>query len=175
MTPMTQWQHLVRDVPDFPKPGILFKDITPVLADAAAFAAAVSAMAEPWRDAGLHAVAGIESRGFILGAAMAQALGTGFVPVRKPGRLPAETLSQDYALEYGTDRLEVHVDAVPPGAKVLLVDDVLATGGTLVAALDLLRRQGAEVAGAAVLFEMRALGGRERWADGTPLLAAAAY
>lgn len=175
MTPMSQWQHLVRDVADFPRPGILFKDITPVLADAGAFAAAVAQMVEPWRDAGLHAVAGIESRGFILGAAMAQVLGTGFVPVRKPGRLPAQTLSQDYALEYGTDRLEVHVDAVPPGAKVLLVDDVLATGGTLVAALGLLRRQGAEVAGAAVLFEMRALGGRARWADGTPLLAAAAY
>src|SRR5690554_777763 len=175
MTPMTQWQHLVREVPDFPKPGILFKDITPVLADAGAFAAAVSAMAEPWRDGGLHAVAGIESRGFILGAAMAKALGTGFVPIRKPGRLPAETLSQDYALEYGTDRLEVHVDAVPPGAKVLLVDDVLATGGTLVAGQELMRRQGAEVAGAAVLFEMRALRGRERWTNGTPLLAAAAY
>lgn len=172
---MSQWQRLVRDVPDFPKPGILFKDITPVLADPEAFSTAVSQMVEPWRGTGLHAVAGIESRGFILGAAMALALGTGFVPVRKPGRLPAKTLSQDYALEYGSDRLEVHADAVPPGAKVLLVDDVLATGGTLLAALELLRRQGAEVSGAAVLFEIRALRGRERWADGTPLLAAAAY
>ena len=175
MTPMSQWQRLVRDVPDFPKPGILFKDITPVLSDADAFRAAVLEMVEPWRGAGLHAVAGIESRGFILGAAMAQALGTAFVPVRKPGRLPAATLSQDYALEYGTDRLEVHTDAVPPGAPVLLVDDVLATGGTLVAGLELLRRQGAEVAGAAVLFEMLALRGRERWTAQTPLLAAAAY
>lgn len=175
MTPMSQWQRLVRDVPDFPKPGILFKDITPVLSDADAFRAAVLEMVEPWRGAGLHAVAGIESRGFILGAAMAQALGTGFVPVRKPGRLPAATLAQDYALEYGTDRLEVHTDAVPPGAPVLLVDDVLATGGTLVAGLELLRRQGAEVAGAAVLFEMLALRGRERWTAQTPLLAAAAY
>ena len=172
---MTQWQHLVRDVPDFPRPGILFKDITPVLADPDGFATAIAAMAEPWRDAGLGAVAGIESRGFILGAALAQALDTGFVPVRKPGRLPARTLSQDYALEYGTDRLEVHVDAVPPGARVLLVDDVLATGGTLLAGLSLLRRQGAEVVGAAVLFEMLALGGRARWDDPTPLLAATAY
>ncbi|MGY0633743.1 adenine phosphoribosyltransferase [Luteimonas sp. A478] len=175
MTPMSQWQHLVRDVPDFPKPGILFKDITPVLADAGAFAAAVSQMMDPWRDGALDAVVGIESRGFILGAAMAQALGTGFVPVRKPGRLPADTLSQDYALEYGTNQLQIHVDALPPRARVLLVDDVLATGGTLVAALDLLRRQGAEVAGASVLFEMLALGGRARWTDATPLLAAAAY
>lgn len=172
---MTQWQHLVRDVPDFPRPGILFKDITPVLADAAAFAAAIAEMAEPWRHARLDAVVGIESRGFILGAALAQALGTGFVPVRKPGRLPARTLSQDYALEYGTDQLQIHVDALPPGARVLLVDDVLATGGTLQAALLLLRRQGAEVVGAAVLFEMRALGGRARWSDSLPLLAAAAY
>ena len=139
---MTQWQHLVRDIPDFPKPGILFKDITPVLSDASAFATAVTEMTHPWRETGLHAVAGIESRGFILGAAMAKALETGFVPIRKPGRLPAQTLSQDYALEYGTDRLEVHVDAVPPGAKVLLVDDVLATGGTLVAGRELLRAEG---------------------------------
>lgn len=172
---MSQWQHLVRDVPDFPKPGVLFKDITPVLADADGFAAAIAAMAEPWRDAGLDAVVGIESRGFILGAALAQTLGTGFVPVRKPGRLPAHTLSQDYALEYRTDRLEIHVDALPPQSRVLLVDDVLATGGTLQAGLSLLRRQGAEVAGAAVLFEMLALGGRDRWSDPAPLLAAAAY
>ncbi|MEN1944380.1 adenine phosphoribosyltransferase [Luteimonas sp. MJ293] len=172
---MSQWQRLVRDVPDFPKPGILFKDITPVLADAGAFNAAVGQMVDPWHDAALHAVVGIESRGFILGAAMAQTLGTGFVPVRKPGRLPAETLSQDYALEYGTNQLQIHVDALPPRARVLLVDDVLATGGTLVAALELLRRQGAEVVGAAVLFEMLALDGRERWTDASPLLAAAAY
>lgn len=172
---MSQWQHLVRDVPDFPKPGILFKDITPVLADATGFAAAIAAMAEPWREVGVDAVAGIESRGFILGAALAQALGTGFVPVRKPGRLPARTLSQDYALEYGTNRLEVHVDALPPRARVLLVDDVLATGGTLLAGLSLLRRQGAEVVGASVLFEMLALDGRANWGDIAPLRAAAAY
>lgn len=172
---MRQWHHLLRDVPDFPRPGILFKDITPVLSDAGGFAAAIADMAEPWRDARVDAVVGIESRGFILGAALAQALGSGFVPVRKPGRLPARTLSQDYALEYGSDRLEVHVDALPPASRVLLVDDVLATGGTLQAALSLMRRQGAEVAGAAVLLEMLELGGRARWTDAAPLRSAAAY
>lgn len=173
--PMTDWLSLVRDVPDFPKPGILFKDITPLLADAVAFAAAVGTMCDPWRDARLDAVVGIESRGFILGAAMARELGTGFVPVRKPGRLPARTLSQDYALEYGTNQLQIHADALPAGARALVVDDVLATGGTLEAALLLLRRQGATVAGAAVLFEIDGLGGRARWRDASPLLAAATY
>ena len=172
---MSQWQHLVRDVADFPKPGILFKDITPVLADGEGFAAAIVDMAEPWRGVALGAVVGIESRGFILGAALAQVLGTGFVPVRKPGKLPARTLSQDYALEYGRDRLEVHADALPPRARVLLVDDVLATGGTLRAALSLMHRQGADVVGAAVLVEMLALGGREGWDQEVPLRAAAAY
>ena len=172
---MKQWQALVRDVPDFPRPGILFKDITPVLADADGFAAAVAAMVEPWRGAALDAVVGIESRGFILGAALAQALGTGFVPVRKPGRLPADTLSQDYALEYGTDQLEVHVDALPTGARVLLGAAGLAPGGTLRAARARLRRQGAAGLGAAGLFEMLALGGRAHWDEAVPLLAAAAY
>jgi adenine phosphoribosyltransferase len=173
--PPATWQSRVRDVADFPKPGILFKDITPVLADAGAFAAAIADLCAPWRDTRLDAVVGIESRGFILGAAMAQALGTGFVPVRKPGRLPAAVLSQDYALEYGTNQLQIHADALPPGARALVVDDVLATGGTLEAALLLLRRQGAEVAGAAVLFEILGLGGRARWTDASPLVAAMAY
>lgn len=172
---MSQWQHLLRDVPDFPKPGVLFKDITPVLADASGFATAIAELAEPWRGCRMDAVVGIESRGFILGAALAHALGTGFVPVRKPGRLPARTLSQDYALEYGVDRLEVHADALPPASRVLLVDDVLATGGTLQAGLALMRRQGAEVLGAAVLLEMKALGGRSRWTEEAPLHAAAVY
>ncbi|WP_425491825.1 adenine phosphoribosyltransferase [Luteimonas saliphila] len=169
---MSDWFRLVRDVPDFPKPGIVFKDIAPVLADADAFAAAVAAMAAPWRDAPPDAVAGIESRGFILGAALAHALGCGFVPVRKPGKLPGRTLALDYALEYGSDRLEVHVDALPPGARVLVVDDVLATGGTLRAATALLRRQGAEVVGADVLVELAFLRGRQRWDDPVPLRAA---
>lgn len=166
---MTHWPSLIRDIPDFPGPGIVFKDITPLLADGAAFAQAVAGMAAPWRDAPPQAVIGIESRGFILGAAMAQLLGCGFVPVRKAGKLPGRTLSQEYALEYGTDRLEVHVDALPPGARVLLVDDVLATCGTLNAAAALARRQGMVLAGASVLLELSALGGRARWQDPAPL------
>lgn len=172
---LSEYLSLVRDVPDFPKPGIVFKDITPLLADGEALAAAIRAMAGPWRDARLEAVAGIESRGFILGTALALELGTGFVPVRKPGKLPATVLSESYALEYGSDSLQVHADAVPPGARVLLVDDVLATGGTLRAALNLLRRQGAEVAGAGVLIELAALSGRARWPQDVPLRAVLSF
>ncbi|WP_394003730.1 adenine phosphoribosyltransferase [Luteimonas sp. WGS1318] len=160
---MAHWSTLLREIPDFPKPGIVFKDITPVLADRHAFAAAIEAMAAPWREAPPAAFLGIESRGFIFAAALAQTLGTGFVPVRKPGKLPARTLQHDYALEYGRDRLEIHTDAVPEGASVVLVDDVLATGGTLAAALALARAQGAHVLGAAVLVELPGLGGRARW------------
>ncbi|MEO8365046.1 MAG: adenine phosphoribosyltransferase [Pseudoxanthomonas sp.] len=172
---MPHWQTLLRDVPDFPRPGILFKDITPVLADADAFAAAVAEMAAPWRDQRLDAVVGIESRGFILGAALALELGTGFVPVRKPGKLPARTLSLDYTLEYGSDRLQIHVDALPFGARVIVIDDVLATGGTLKAALALTRQQGAEVVAAAVLLELGFLEARTHWTDPAPLLAAAVF
>ena len=172
---MSHWQTLLRDIPDFPRPGILFKDITPVLADAEAFAAAIAQMATPWRGERLDAVVGIESRGFILGAALAHELGAGFVPVRKPGKLPARTLSLDYALEYGNDRLQIHADALPPGARVIVVDDVLATGGTLKAALALTRRQGAEVIGAAVLLELGFLGARAHWTDPAPLLATAIF
>ncbi|TDK24357.1 adenine phosphoribosyltransferase [Luteimonas aestuarii] len=172
---MADWTRLIRDIPDFPKPGIVFKDISPVLADAAAFADAVEAMAAPWRAAPPQAVLGVEARGFILGAAMAQALGCGFVPVRKPGKLPGPVLAQDYALEYGSDRLEVHVDALPAHSRVVVVDDVLATGGTLAAAVALAQRQGMAVAGAAVLVELSALAGRTRWMHPLPLLAAAAW
>jgi len=172
---MPHWQTLLRDVPDFPKPGILFKDITPVLADADAFAAVVAEMAAPWRGERLDAVVGIESRGFILGAALAHGLGTGFVPVRKPGKLPARTLSLDYALEYGSDRLQIHADALPAGARVIVVDDVLATGGTLKAALALTRQQGAEVIGAAVLLELGFLDARAHWTDPAPLLATVTF
>lgn len=168
---LSDYLPLVRDVPDFPKPGIVFKDITPLLANGDAFAVAIRTMAEPWHDAGLDAVVGIESRGFILGAALALELGVGFVPVRKPGKLPATVLSESYALEYGSDSLQVHADALPPGARVLLIDDVLATGGTLRAASNLLRRQGAEVAGAAVLIELAALEGRAGWPQDLPLRA----
>ena len=160
---MPDWRSLVRDVPEFPKPGVVFKDITPLLADADGYAAAIDAMAAPWRGVALDAVLAIESRGFILGAALARALGTGFVPIRKPGKLPARVHAQDYDLEYGSDRLEIHADALVPGARVLLVDDVLATGGTLRAALALAQRQGTIVVGAAVLLEITALEGRARW------------
>lgn len=166
---MTEYLSLIRAIPDFPKPGIVFRDVTPLLADRAAFAAAIRALAEPWRDARPDAVAGIEARGFIFGAALARELDTGFVPVRKPGKLPAASLSESYALEYGSDSLQVHADALPAGSRVLLVDDVLATGGTLRAALNLLRRQGAAVVGATVLIELSALDGRAHWPRDVPL------
>jgi len=169
---MTDWTRLIRDVADFPKPGIVFKDITLVLADAAGFAAAIDAMAAPWRGQAIDAVIAIEARGFILGAALAQTLGVGFVPVRKPGKLPGRRLSQSYALEYGEDTLEVHADAVHAGACVLLVDDVLATGGTLDATRALVERLDARIVGAAVLIELAALGGRGRWHGTAPLEAA---
>lgn len=170
------WARRVRDVPDFPKPGIVFKDITPMLGDAIDFAAAIDAMAAPWRDAGIEAVLAIEARGFILGAPLARALGAGFVPARKPGKLPGRTLRQayalEYALEYGEDALELHADALRPGARVLLADDVLATGGTLAAAHALAMQAGAHVVGATVLIELAALGGRARWQDAAPIEAA---
>ena len=172
---MSDWPALIRDIPDFPKPGIVFKDITPLLADADGFAAAVDALVAPWRGVALDAVLGIEARGFILGAAAARALGTGFVPVRKPGKLPARVHAQDYALEYGSDRLEMHADAVTPGARVLIFDDVLATGGTLAAALALARRQGAMVVGATVLLELGNLRGRARWDADVTLETVLAY
>ncbi len=172
---MSDWQRLLRDIPDFPKPGILFKDITPLLADARGFADAIAALAAPWRDTALDAVVGVESRGFILGAALAHALGVGFVPVRKPGKLPGRTLQLEYALEYGSGHLHIHADALPPGARVIVVDDVLATGGTLRAALTLTRQQGARVLGAAVLVELGFLGARAGWEDPAPLLAAIAF
>ena len=155
--------RFVRDVPDFPKPGIVFKDLTPLLADARAFAGAIAALIAPFRDDGVDRVVGIEARGFIFGAAAAHALGAGFVPMRKPGKLPARTIGVDYALEYGKDRLEMHADALVRGERVLLVDDVLATGGTLAAAASLCEHAGASLAGAAVMAEIVTLHGRERW------------
>ena len=169
------WTDLLRDIPDFPKPGILFKDITPVLADGDAFAEAIAAMAEPWRGVVLDAVVGVEARGFILGAALARELDAGFVPVRKPGKLPGHTLSQHYGLEYGRDRLEIHADALPAGARVIVVDDVLATGGTLNAALALVERQGARIVGTGVLVELGFLEARTGWTHPAPLHACAIY
>ncbi|MGE8287399.1 MAG: adenine phosphoribosyltransferase [Stenotrophomonas sp.] len=176
MTPVyPEWSRTIRDVADFPKPGILFKDITPLLADAKAFDAAVKAMAAPWRAAGVQAVLGVEARGFILGAALALELGAGFVPVRKPGKLPGATLQQEYTLEYRSDRIEVCADAIAPGTRVVLVDDVLATGGTLAAALLLAGQLEAQVLGAAVLVELDGLGGRARLPAGVPLQATLVY
>lgn len=159
----------VRDVRDFPKPGIVFKDLTPLLAHGEAFAATIDALVEPFRDARIAGVVGIEARGFIFGAAAARALNAGFIPMRKPGKLPARTLTIDYALEYGSDRLEVHADAVAKGERVLLIDDVLATGGTLAAAAALCELLGADVVGAAVVAEIAALSGRARWKSRSPL------
>ncbi|WP_372013478.1 adenine phosphoribosyltransferase [Pseudoxanthomonas sp. 10H] len=170
-TQVPPWAALIREVPDFPSPGVVFRDIAPLLADADALAAMLSALAAPWRAAGIEAVAGTESRGFILGAALARELGAGFVPLRKPGKLPGPLLEEAYALEYGSDRLQMQAAALPPGTRVLLVDDVLATGGTLAAAARLIGRQGAMLAGAAVLIELAGLRGRERWPASVPLRA----
>jgi adenine phosphoribosyltransferase len=150
----------IRDVRDYPQPGIVFKDITPLLADGPALAAVVAALAAGHGD--IRKVVGIEARGFILAAPVACCLRAGFVPVRKEGKLPAETYSETYQLEYGTATVEVHTDAFEPGERVLIVDDVLATGGTAAAAASLVRRSGAEVAGITVLLELGFLGGRAR-------------
>jgi adenine phosphoribosyltransferase len=158
----THLRAAVRDVPDFPKPGIMFKDITPLLGDAALFARATDAMAEPFRELGVSHVAAVESRGFILGAPVARSLGAGFIPVRKRGKLPYRTEAMEYALEYGTDHLEVHVDACSVGRRVLVVDDVLATGGTAAAACALLERIGGTVVGCTFLLTLEALGGSRR-------------
>jgi len=153
---------LIRDVPDFPKPGIVFKDITPLIKDAEGFRLAVQQLAAPFQDKNIDVVVGIESRGFIFGAAVAQALGTGFVPVRKPGKLPAKTHRVTYDLEYGTDSVDIHVDAIEPGQRALIVDDLLATGGTLKAACRLVEACGGIVAGIAVLVELDFLHGRDK-------------
>ena len=152
---------LVRDVPDFPRTGVVFRDITPLLADAGAFADAVARLAEPFADQ-VDVVAGVEARGFIFAAPVAERLGAGFVPIRKPAKLPWDTVSASYELEYGIDTLEMHRDAVAAGQRVLLVDDVLATGGTAAAALGLLQSSGAELVGVAFLIELAFLGGRSR-------------
>ena len=151
---------LIRDVPDFPKPGVTFRDFTPLLADAPGLALAVELMANPFRGKAIDLVVGAESRGFIFGTAIAQSLSAGFVPIRKEGKLPRETRSVSYALEYGNDQLQIHADAIPRGARVLLVDDLVATGGTLGACVSLLEGSGAIMAGITVLIELAGLGGR---------------
>ncbi|MFK7961075.1 MAG: adenine phosphoribosyltransferase [Phycisphaerales bacterium] len=160
--PVDRLRALIRDVPDFPKPGIVFRDFTPLLADPAALALAVELMANPFRGRGIELVIGAESRGFIFGTAIAQALSAGFVPIRKAGKLPHSAFGVDYELEYGTDRLELHSDALRRGQRVLLVDDLIATGGTLVACTQLLEMAGAELAGISVLIELAALNGRSQ-------------
>ncbi len=154
----------IRDIPDFPRPGIVFKDITPVLADAQLFGRVIDGLGAPFRGAGITKVVGIESRGFLFAAPLALALGAGLAIVRKPGKLPWQTVRETYALEYGTDCLEMHVDALSAGDRVLVVDDVLATGGTAAATGRLVTRQGAELIGYAFVLELAFLHGSERLA-----------
>lgn len=159
---LTHLRGMIHDVPDFPKKGIVFKDFTPMLADPGGLALAVELMANPYRGQGIGAVVGAESRGFIFGTAIAQSLSAGFVPIRKPGKLPRSVHGVDYSLEYGKDRLEIHGDAIKAGQRVLLVDDLLATGGTLRACCQLLEKLGVTIAGITVLIELPGLKGRDR-------------
>jgi adenine phosphoribosyltransferase len=160
---MTQdLKRLIRDIPDFPKPGIMFRDITPLLSDPSGLALSIELMANPFRGKNINLVVGAESRGFIFGTAVACCLSAGFGLVRKPGKLPHRRVSQTYDLEYGQDTLEMHADAIVRGQRVLIVDDVLATGGTMKACVDLVSGLGGEVAGIAVLIELAVLGGRAK-------------
>jgi adenine phosphoribosyltransferase len=165
MTTPEQLKKFIRDIPDYPQKGIIFRDITPILANKDIFAEVVELMSKAWTGERPDLVAAIEARGFIPGAAMAVKLKAGFVPIRKAGKLPWNVISESYQLEYGTDQLQVHSDAVEPGQKVLIVDDVLATGGTASAAVRLMRKLGAEVLGVQVLIELSYLAGRERLSD----------
>ncbi len=155
-------KSLVRTIPDYPKPGVMFRDITTLIAAPEGLAGAVEGLIAPFRDSGVTLVTGIEARGFILGGAAAHALGVGFVPIRKKGKLPARTIGQDYALEYGVDTIEVHADAIRAGDRVLVIDDLIATGGTAEAAVDLVRRSGGTVVAAAFVIDLPDLGGAAR-------------
>jgi adenine phosphoribosyltransferase len=162
-------KSLVRTIPDYPKPGIMFRDITTLLKDASGFKSCVEQLVEPYRTAGVEAVVAIEARGFILGGAVADRLGTGFVPLRKRGKLPAAAIGQEYELEYGTDIIEVHQDAIREGERILLVDDLIATGGTAEAGVKLVRRVGGVVVGAAFIIDLPELGGAAKLeAQGVP-------
>ena len=154
--------RLIRDVPNWPKPGIVFKDITPLLRNPAGLAMAVELMVNPFRGKGIEIVCGAESRGFIFGTAIAQSLSAGFVPIRKPKKLPHDTVGIEYDLEYGKDRLEMHRDAIAPGQKVLMVDDLLATGGTMDASCQMVQGLGGQIVGLTVLIELTFLPGRKR-------------
>jgi adenine phosphoribosyltransferase len=155
-------RRVIRDIPDFPKKGILFRDITPLLADPAGLALAIELLANPFRGKNIDLVVGAESRGFIFGTAVACCLSAGFVLVRKPGKLPHQRISRSYDLEYGQDTLEMHADAIVRGQRVLVVDDLLATGGTMKACCDLVKQLGGDIVSAAVLIELAGLGGREK-------------
>ena len=159
---------ILRDIRDFPKPGIVFKDITPLLADPAALSLAVEFLTQPFRDKHVDLVVGAESRGFIFGTAVARNLSAGFVPIRKPGKLPYKTKRVEYALEYGTDAMEIHEDAISPGDSVLMIDDLLATGGTMAACCELVKSLGGNIVGVAFLIELTFLNGREKF-GGMPI------
>ena len=159
---MTDLAKHIRDVPDFPKAGIIFKDITPLLADPQAMKDTMARLIEPYAQGGIDVVVGIESRGFIFAPLAAERLDAGFVPVRKRGKLPAQTISESYELEYGTDTVEIHADAIRPGQKVLMVDDLLATGGTMAAACRLVDKLGGEIVGVAFVIELAFLNGRDK-------------
>jgi adenine phosphoribosyltransferase len=156
------FKTVIRTIPDYPKPGIMFRDITTLLGNPRAFRRAVDEMVQPFAGARLDKIAGIEARGFILGGAIAHQLSIGFVPVRKKGKLPHTVVGEDYALEYGTDRVEIHADAVQPGERVLVVDDLIATGGTAMAAIRLLERVGAKIAGCSFVIDLPEIGGADR-------------
>lgn len=160
--PVGHLKKLIRDIPDFPKPGVLFRDITPLLADPQGLALSIELLANPFRGQGIDVVVGTESRGFIFGTAVACAISAGFQVVRKPKKLPFKVISMSYDYEYGTDTLEMHADAVLPGQRVLIVDDVLATGGTMKACVDLVEQLGGKVAGIAVMIELAFLNGRSK-------------
>lgn len=156
---MDQLKSLVRTIPDYPKPGIMFRDVTTLFADAQGFKATIAQMAEPFRIEPVDAVAGIEARGFIIGGAIADRLGCGFIPIRKKGKLPAETIHQEYQLEYGSDVIEIHKDAIREGERILIVDDLIATGGTCEAAVKLIRAVGGKVLGTSFVIDLPELGG----------------
>lgn len=163
------FEKLIVDIPDYPEPGVVFKDITPLLGDAEGFAECVRELAEPYRDMGITKVIGAEARGFMMGAPVACELGAGFVPARKPGKLPRETVGQEYALEYGTAELQLHKDALSPDDKVILVDDLAATGGTLVAQVKLIEKLGAQLFGIACFMELEFLDPRVALAEVTDI------
>lgn len=164
---MQRIKALIRDIPDFPKPGVVFKDLTPVIGDRQSLRRVTEKLADPFREHGITAVAGMEARGFIFGALVARELEVGFIPLRKPGKLPADAHSASYELEYGAATLEIHADAAGPDDKVLLVDDLIATGGTAVASCELVNRTGAQIAGCAFVIELDFLGGRNSLGDTT--------